>query len=315
MNTYILTGHFWKQAVQICCLALVTGACMCANALAQLNPLSAQYYQNQYLGNPAFAGINEGLMVNMDYRNQWRVIPGSPVTQSVTADYRFRKVGTGLNIYSDKAGLITRHRVVGSYAYHLPLDGEEKELHFGLSLGIMKAKLDNTSIVGDPADDLASRFNNRKVYLDGDFGIAYMNKRFTAQGALPNLKNLLKKDETTSVDGSTYFLAMSYKLGVNPEVISAEPKLSFRGARGMDQLWDFGADLKFLDNMISIMGVYHSSRSSTIGLGLNYQNKAYIQGYYTSQISTERLETGGDFEISLRVPLMQNKRMKDPSPR
>lgn len=65
---------------------------------AQLNPMSAQYFNNQYLGNPAMAGMG-GLNLNMGVRKQWSTIPGSPSTQSLSADYAMsNKAGLGLNL-------------------------------------------------------------------------------------------------------------------------------------------------------------------------------------------------------------------------
>lgn len=284
---------------------------------AQLVPMASQYYENEYLGNPAFAGIKTGIRANLTSRNQWKSLPGSPSTHSLSADYHLEnvsngKVGTGLNIYSDKAGLIRRTRVMASYAYHLPLNADNQKIHFGLSLGVMNERLDYDAMVGDPTDISAERFNQRKSYLDGDFGIAYMQDRLTIQGALPNMKKLLKKDLNATVDGSTFFMAFSYKIGRELDQISIEPKFCFRGARDINNLWDVGTNIKFSNNAIYLMGMYHSSRSSTFGLGVNYQEKVLIQGYYTNQLAAQRLDTGGSFEINLQVPIVIKNKRRDP---
>jgi type IX secretion system PorP/SprF family membrane protein len=273
-------------------------------ASAQIRPLGTQYYENQYMSNPSFAGIGEGLNVNLSYRNQWRTIPGSPVTMAFSGDYRFEKVGVGLTVYNDKAGLIGRTRVMGSYAYHLPLNGENKNLHFGLSLGVMKENLDNNNVVADPDDLLAQRFNQRKPFIDGDFGIAYTNERFTIQGALPNLSKFLQKDELNMIDGSTYFAAMSYKIGTSLDVVSIEPKISFRGAKDIESIWDVGTNLKLENNILSFMGMYRSDKSSVFGVGVNY-DKYFIQCFYTSQLAGDRMRTGGDFEVNLKINLFK----------
>lgn len=270
---------------------------------AQITPLASQYYQNQYMGNPALAGMDERLIINLGYRNQWRVIPGSPVTQSLTADYRIDKVGMGLNVYSDNAGLIRRTRLMGSYAYHLPLNAENQSLHFGISLGLLSEKLDNENIVADPNDVLADAFNSRRMYLDGDFGIAYINDRFEWQGALPNLKKFLKKDFSNSADETTFFLSVSYKINKIQDIVSLEPKFCFRGAREFNSLWDVGTDMKFANNLIYVMAMYHSSKSSTIGFGINFQSKVLFQGFYSSQLAALREDSGGSFEIGLKIPL------------
>lgn len=275
---------------------------------AQIRPLGTQYYENQYISNPAFAGMDQGMNINMSYRNQWRAIPGSPVTMAVSGDYRVvDKVGVGFNVYNDKAGLIGRTRVMGTYAYHLPLNIDNRELHFGISLGVMKQRLDEQNIIANPDDVLPARFNQRKGYVDGDFGMAYTTERLTLQGALPNLKKFFNKDNQNTVDGSTYLLAMSYKIGTTLDVVSIEPKISFRGAKDIDNIWDIGTNLKMENNLISILGMYHSDKSSTFGVGLNYEN-FFIQGFYTSQLAGERQRTGGDFEINLKINLLKDQR-------
>lgn len=272
---------------------------------AQLAPMAAVYYQNPYLANPAFAGMSDKIVVNMGYRNQWRVIPGSPVSQSVTADYKLenKKIGVGLNLYNDKAGLIKRTRAMGTYAYHLPLNSENEYMHFGLSLGVMVERLDNESMVGDPNDVLADRFNNRRAYLDGDFGLAYTKNNLTLQGALPNMKKFLKKDFNNTAETSTFFMSVSYKIGLAPQLVMIEPKYCFRGARGVNNLWDIGTDMRFANNIITLMGMYHSSKSSTFGFSINYQEKVYFQAFYSSQLAALKEDTGGSFEIGLKIPL------------
>lgn len=294
------SGQRRKLGIAIICFWLNIPA-----IFAQLAPLASQYYQNQYQGNPALAGLSDKALVNLNYRNQWRVIPGSPVTQSVTGDCRLRdkRVGVGINLYNDKAGLIRHTRILGTYAYHLPLAAENQFVHFGISLGVLTEKLDNESIIADPNDVLADRFNQRRAYIDGDFGIAYNTKDFTIQGALPNLKKFLKKDINNTNDEITYFVSCSYKIGLAPELVMIEPKFCVRGARGFNNLWDLGTDMRFANNVITLMGMYHSSKSSTFGFTLNYQDKAIFEGFYTSQLAALKEDSGGSFEIGLKIPL------------
>lgn len=293
---------FIYQRIVLPGLALI---CVCGSAedaIAQIRPLGTQYYENQYISNPAFAGYDKGINVNISYRNQWRSIPGSPVTMNASADYRYEKVGIGFNAYNDKAGLIGRTRIMGMYAYHLPLNGDDRELHFGVSLGVMREQLDNQLIVAAPDDLLAESYNQRKPFIDGDLGIAYTAARVTLQAALPNLKKFFQKDAGNTIEGSTYFLAASYRMGLNQDAVTMEPKISFRGAKDIDNIWDIGSNLKFENNILSFMAMYHSDKSSTFGVGVRY-DKYFLQGFYTSQMAAQRQTTGGDFELSLKINL------------
>lgn len=276
--------------------------CLCFNNAAngQLQSMAAQF-QNQYAANPAYAGINEGLFLNIDYRNQWVSVPGSPVTSTLTGDYRVNgNVGVGLKLTSDVAGLITRNSLVGSYAYHLPLTRDGERMHFGLSLGLLKDQFNNNDIIGDPDDVTAGEFNTRKVFIDGDFGVGYTYNRFSIQGAIPNLKVYLKKDQTNSVRFSTMMFAMSYKIGRDLDQVSIEPKVSYLGASGVEDIWNTGVMVNLLDNKVCFTGMYHSIRSTSLGVGFQV-SRYFIQGFYTGRTSAT---TGGaassSFELHMK---------------
>ena len=275
----------------------------------QIRSAGIQYYDNQYLSNPAFAGISDGFVFNMNYRNRWRSIPGSPVTMSATGDYRYENIGLGVNIYNEKAGLIGRTRIVGTYAYHLTLDDLGRSLHFGISLGAMNQKLDNASIIADPNDVLPERFNARKTYLDGDFGVAFISNGLTLQGALPNLKKFFQKDEQNTIDGSTYFAALSFKLGAANDMFAFEPKISVRGAKDIKSIIDIGTNLRTFDNILSVMGMYHSDKSSTLGLGINVE-KYQLNLFYTSEMGGKLQSTGTDIELNLKINLSNSSGRK-----
>jgi len=156
---------------------------------AQLNPMGAQYFQNQYISNAAMAGASPGLNLGWGYRRLWTNIPGNQGVQMLAADYSLNdKVGFGLNINMEQSGLFKQSRTMTSYAYHLPLgDKGNSKLSFGISAGFMNQRITTEEIKGNPNDISVNDYNNRRTYFDGDFGMAYRGKRLTLQAALPNL--------------------------------------------------------------------------------------------------------------------------------
>jgi len=275
-------------------------------ATAQLNPMGALYFQNQYLGNPAMAGTG-GLNLNMGYRKQWNTIPGSPSTQSITADYGITsKAGLGLSVYNDVSGLFKRTRAVGTYAYHLPINANDDKLSFGLSLGMMNEHINTDELSGDPNDMSISNFNQRGAYLDGDFGMAYTTGKLSVQFALPNLKGILKQDEIRGlIDRPTFFSAISYKIQTGAETdLQIEPKAVYRGVNGFNNILDLGANLSYAGNKLNLFGMYHSTQSATYGIGMNYQNIGFSGMYNTSTAALSNY-TNGNFEISLKVNLFK----------
>ena len=282
---------------------LVLVALLGTTAKAQLNPVTAQYYTNQYIANPALAGFAQGLTLNGAYRSLFNNIPGAPVDQNLTGEYGFSKVGVGLNLSNETAGLLRQTRLVATYAYHLSLDGDSKKLHFGISGGFMSQRLEGSDVVGNVADPLIGQYNARKTYIDGDFGIAYTSEKINLQLALPNLKTFFKRDELKVADVTTFYSSLSYKFNIGKGIsgITAEPKVAFRGVRDFDNLWDAGVQVAVLNEQVFFTGLYHSTENATLGLGMNFRKKYLISGLYTTQTSDLGAYTNGSFELNLRV--------------
>ncbi|WP_210490260.1 PorP/SprF family type IX secretion system membrane protein [Rufibacter aurantiacus] len=284
-----------------CCLALVE------EGAAQINPLRAIYFQNQYLANPAMAGVTGGLRVNLHYRNQWGSISDAPTTEAITAEYGLgNKVGLGVNLGQTSEGLIKRSRAMATYSYHLPLNQGTRQLHFGLSAGVVNEQLDMDEMVGDVDDQTVARFNDQGPYVEGEVGVAYTDSKLTIQGSFPNIRAFLDKslNENNTVNRSTYFAAASYKVTLGSGV-GVEPKVVYRGVKGFDDLLDAGANLSFMDNQFNVFGMYHSSKNVTFGFGADVKRRLALTGMYTTGSSALNSLTGmkGSFELGLRASL------------
>jgi type IX secretion system PorP/SprF family membrane protein len=273
---------------------------------AQLNPMGALYFQNQFLGNPAMAGKG-GLNLNMGIRKQWNNIPGSPSAQTLTVDYDLTdKAGIGFNVNNDKSGLLKRTRLVSTYAYHLPVNDNNDKLSFGLSFGLLNERINNEELIGDSDDLSVASYNQRSTFLDGDFGLAYTAGRINIQLTLPNLKSMVNQDDVSGAnDRSTFFSAISYKIktGVTSG-LEIEPKAVYRGVNGFNDILDLGANLSYGGNKLNVFGMYHSTKSATVGIGMNYQNLGF-GGIYTTSTSALSGYTNGNFELSLRANLLK----------
>jgi type IX secretion system PorP/SprF family membrane protein len=292
----------------VCLLLLTTSltSIITNKASAQLNPLSSQYFLNQYQLNPAYAGLTDGLNLNLNYRKQWSNIPGSPNTQSITADYKLNKVGLGINVYNEKAGSLQRTKAMATYAYHLPLNNDDQKLNFGASVGIMNERVDYSNVNGDMTDPSIAQFNNKGSLFDGDFGAAYTSKTLNIEGVIPNIRSFIKQEDENDVDRSLFYAAISYKLntGTGANAIEIEPKVAYRGIKGYDNIWDAGANFNFT-NKVFLMGMYHSTKSASFGAGMNYKNSLAIMGFYTTETSALQGSANGTFEISLKATLFK----------
>lgn len=279
-----------------------------SQSFAQLNTMGTGYFRNLYLFNPAMAGMQETLQLNAGLRQQFSTMPGSPVMQAVSADYRFaKKAAMGIALNNDRAGILKHTRIAGTYAYHLPLNADHKQLHFGVSLVFSNDRLDHSELQGNIDDPDVAGVNLRETYMDGDFGAAYTSDALQLQFALPNMKRLFKKDSYAASDRPLFFSSVSYRLPTGLGIV--EPKLVYRSVEGYDHLIDAGANFEL--NLASVhklnaFALYHSTKSATFGLGINW-NTFGINGMYTTSTSPVQGYVNGDFEISVSYGLYIRK--------
>lgn len=273
-------------------------------AQAQIDPLGAQLYQNRYLGNPAFAGTAEDLTFNLGYRNQLNGIPGSPVTYAFTTEYRVNRVGVGVNLFNERAGLLSRTRAVATYAYHLPL-GEEQQVSFGLSLGMMNLRLSTENIDGHAGDVDAANYNARGISAEGDFGIVYSNMGFTVQASLPGMGRLLREEDRNTANHVTFFSAVSYRYnpGQGDDSFFIEPRIGYREIKGLKDVLDVGARLAFLDGRMSLMANYQSNSTTLLGMAYSFENRVAAHLMYTAAASSAQGVRGNRVELNLTVPV------------
>jgi type IX secretion system PorP/SprF family membrane protein len=293
-----------KSALIILLLLTISLACK-----AQLNPFQSIYYQNQYIYNPSMAGLDRAFGVNFNYRQQWSGFPGMPTTGSLTADYQpADRVGVGVNITDDQAGLIRQTRVMGTYAYHLPLSDHNQKLNFGLSLGVDDSRLNYSAIVGDQTDAQIAQYNQLKPYVDGDLGIAYTSDNLYIGGAVPNLRTVLFKsaDYRFDADRMLFILAASYKIPLQQDdrTFILEPVVAYRVVKGYQDILDGGINFTLSNYGLYMQAIYHSSKSIGAGFGLDQQTYKlnFSYNFETGPLSNY---TNGAFELGISLKLFK----------
>ena len=212
---------------------------------------------------------------------------------------------------------------MGTYAYHITLNdagdiitGEKGRLNFGLSLGVNDAYIDNSGIIGDEGDLELQEFNKHNLYVDGDLGVSYTSSKFNAQFSLPNLKKIFFKSsvQDVSVEGSTFYTALSYKIQLSDSydnaVLHLEPKLAYRGVTGYNNIMDIGFNLyrTTFENStkLNITALYHTDNSVTLGAGFDINNFGLLVCYSanTGPLSTYANNT---FELGISLKLFKKE--------
>jgi type IX secretion system PorP/SprF family membrane protein len=288
------------------CVCFVIGAI--TQGMAQLRPFSAMYFQNRYLANPAMAASGKGIDVNVGYLRQWMTVPGAPQAQYITGTYRYtEKVGLGVGVFNETTGLIRQTKFAATYSYHLVLNAEkDQKLHFGLSAGFKNQRLDMNAIQGDIDDAVVLSYNDRPLYFDGDFGVAFTAKRLTVQASLPNARATF---ESTEGDAGTptFFASASYKFAVGTtKTTGLEPMVSYRGVKELGGIVDVGLNATFLENTLNFFAIYHSSKSASLGAGVRITPMFRFTGVYLTGASALQSYGKDNFELGLQVLLNQD---------
>jgi len=184
-------------------------------AFAQQQPYYTQYMLNNFILNPALAGIENYWDCKVSYRNQWIGLNGAPTTLYLTINTPLGKTaydyetpttvpdlksknlgakqflmeytappahsGIGFTIINDKTGPLSRIAAYGSYAYHIPV-GLKTSLSFGVSLGVQEVNLDINAVdfgQANPVDPAISGSGYlNKLEPDVNAGLWLSNKRF-----------------------------------------------------------------------------------------------------------------------------------------
>ncbi|ADY52958.1 putative membrane protein [Pseudopedobacter saltans DSM 12145] len=261
---------------------------------AQLNPLKSQYFQNEYLVNPAMAGNHGRPEVFLNYSNQWNKIDGAPVLGSISASMPINdKASFGANIISDKSGLIRKTQAMGSFSYKVPF-AEDHALRFGVSLSWSQDRLDYGLATSSGINDTElAGYNNRENYLDGNLGITYQYRKLEAQFSYLNL-NQKRYSDISTVDYATFYSSLSYKIRFD-DSFGVKPMLSYRGIKNYENQWDVAAEWNA--DQLRFYTMYHSNRSITGGMGYLDRSGLTVSALYNSEPNTIRGFSGGIFDV------------------
>ncbi|MBV7532463.1 PorP/SprF family type IX secretion system membrane protein [Chitinophaga sp. sic0106] len=273
-------------------------------AAAQTSTQPAQYFFNQYLGNAAMAGAEDGLHVFAGYHRQMDNIAGAPTNILFTADYNAgKRVGLGLNVTNIKAGVLQHTKALLTYAYHLPVGTNHQRVSFGISGGFIHQRIDQEKLVGSAGDPTLQGYNDTGLKMDGDVGIAYTDDHFNFQVAVPSLRERVDKDQKEFISKTTFFASAAYKFELTETVNSIIPKVAFSEIKGYENVLDLGASVQFLQDMANVQALYHSTKNFTVGAGFKIMSQYELQLFYTSQPSEIKAYTSPMLSVNIKANL------------
>jgi type IX secretion system PorP/SprF family membrane protein len=276
--------------------------------LAQQYPVFTQYYFNELVINPAYAGAQVQLSLTAMYRNQWVNFPGAPKTFSVSGHTALvkNKVGVGLMVNHDEIGSYKNEHIYASYAYKIHF--QEATLSMGLQAGINLLGADYSKLdLQTPGD--ASFYNILNVVKPNfGAGLFFSKKNFFVGLSVPfilnnkianNVEGLLgqiKEARYYFIRGGMYLpLDRFNKVKINPSIL-------IRQQEGQPLSADFNNAFIFYD-VFSAGLSYRTSDSFIAFIDLKISEKFHFgYSYDWTQSDLNKFSNGThEFMINYRT--------------
>lgn len=173
--------------------------CFCLGRIsAQQQTVYSNILMNQYLYNPAYAGVDDGTRISLSHRNQWMGFEGAPVTNIASGYGKLKKkpmMAVGGMVMTERMGLLQRTFFYGTYSYILKIN-KKASINFGLGVGGVQHRV--RIYDARPYDKDDSFFSNQVLNgfaFDANAGAYLYSKNFFlgfSNQHMPNAKILWK---------------------------------------------------------------------------------------------------------------------------
>lgn len=284
--------------------------------LAQQRAVYSNFLMNDYYYNPAIAGSKEIHQANITYRNQWVGFDGAPsllmgnFSGSVKND---GKIGYGVSLISETAGITQNTGIYVNYAHHFKLSNKYK-LGLGIQPGYMqyRVKLYDAQLA-DQGDEVLTGNVYSASALDVSTGFHLYSDKFFLMGSVDHL--LSKNIQFTTYNSNLAFhytgiVGMNFHLNADPKEkkmpIDIQPSALVRYVRPAPL--QYSVMLKTTFNKKYWFGlIYRSDDAVGISAGMQISdrfNLAYGYDYTLSGLSSYQ---AGSHEVMLSFVISRKK--------
>ncbi|MBU2940046.1 type IX secretion system membrane protein PorP/SprF [Lacinutrix sp. C3R15] len=294
-------------------LAVVVFCSQFVNAQEGL-PIYTDYLtDNYYLIHPSMAGAANCAKLRVTGRQQWFGQEDAPQLATISVNSRIGDTPSAIGaiVYSDKNGYHSQNGVYLTYAHHLMFSRNEidlNQLSFGLSVGMIQYKLDETAFLNEPFDPLIYGIEQSSTNFNIDLGFSYNLYNFYAHATVKNVLNNdgINNDVEITSNLRRYLFSAGYGFGKFGSDWSYEPSILFQYKDGtkeasfdlnfktykkmeFGQIWGGLSYRRSLDGAEYIDGSsINSQKAQYISpiLGINYNNFmfAYTYAYQANSV-------------------------------
>ncbi|MFD2822191.1 type IX secretion system membrane protein PorP/SprF [Lacinutrix iliipiscaria] len=268
-------------------LAFVAFFAQFANAQEGL-PIYTDYLtDNYYLIHPSMAGVATCAKIRVTGRQQWFGQEDAPQLATLSVNSRIGETQSAIGaiVYSDKNGFHSQNGAYVTYAHHLMFSRNEIDLNmlsFGLSVGVIQYKLDETAFLAEGFDPIIAGIEQSSTNFNIDFGFSYHLYNFYAHATVKNIldnKGINNDIEVTS-NLRRYLISVGSVFGKFGSEWSYEPSIMFQHKDGTKES-SFDINLK----------AYKEMDFGKIWGGLSYRRSLdgaeYLDG---SSVNTQKLQ-------------------------
>lgn len=326
--------------------------CCCTLPLqAQQRPYYTQYVLNNYIINPAIAGIENYTDVKLSHRHQWVGLEDAPVTTYLTIhaplkkddygretatgfqpvgenprgraywrDYQAPEAhsGVGLTILNDRTGPLNRFAAYGTYAYHLPLS-TVTTLSMGVSAGIASMSLQTDKLnFGNPAqvDPAVNTKQAGRIKPDISAGLWLYSRDYFAGIAIQQVvpAPLTFSDNIVQSSPGKLLPHTFITAGYRfflNDDISCLPSVMLRYIQPLPLGAEVNVKLQYLD-LVWIGSSYRYKDGFAGMLGVNISNQVNMG--YSYDVSTSGLKTVSKGTHELQIGFLLGNRYNDRCP-
>lgn len=315
-----------KKYYLIVVIALLTQLSMAQEGL----PIYSDYLtDNYYLIHPSMAGVANCNKIRFTGRKQWFGQSNAPNLQTLSINGRIGETSSGVGaiLFNDENGYHSQTGAYLTYAHHLMFSRNPIDLNmlsFGLSIGMIQYKLDETTFLADGFDPLIAGIERSATDFNIDFGFSYQFVNFYAHATI---KNVLENDgvnfneqglsfnnlRTYLFSAGNVFSSFNREWSYEPSVMfmyrdatkESSIDVNMKVYKEMDfgKVWGGISYRRSLDGAEFLNGTGISSQKLqyiTPLIGVNYQN--YVFAYtYSYQSNSVVFNNGGFHQITLGI--------------
>lgn len=270
---------------------------------AQQMPQYTQYMFNDFVFNPALAGVHDYFQIRTNHRFQWVGLLDPPMTNSISfyGPHAKQPMGYGGYVYNDVTGPTSRTGVTGAYAYNIAVTGDIR-LSMGISASVMQYRVDGTQL--NPADvsDPAILSVVSTSYLpDAGLGLYMYSDQFyvglsVAQLLNNNIKIFDNKDGVNRLKTHINLIG-AYHFHIDDNWM-IEPSVMLKGTAPKQLSFDLTARVEW-QKMLWAGVSYRNQDAIAILLGYSFDETLFFGYSYDIGISELSKYNTGSHEIMI----------------